>query len=71
MKSKDLWDFSQKYSSLKMIKYGIILIAMFMIGLFDILPVSVFNMFLGIGALLVCPIIMIIEIEIALKKRIN
>lgn len=71
MKSKDLWDFSQKYSSLKMIKYGIILIAMFMIGLFDILPVSVFNMFLGIGALLVCPTIMIIEIEIALKKRIN
>jgi len=42
-----------------------------MIGLFDILPLSVFNMFLGIGALLVCPTIMIIEIEIALKKRIN
>lgn len=68
MKNQDIWDVAQKISSKKITKYGVIMALVSFLGLFDILSISIFNMFLAIGLIVILSILMIFETESALKK---
>ncbi|MCL4123833.1 UNVERIFIED_CONTAM: hypothetical protein GTU68_037813 [Idotea baltica] len=71
MKNQDIWDFAQKISSKKIFKYGAIISLLSLAGLFNVLAVSVFNMFLGIGIIVFTSIVMIFETESVLKKKLK
>ena len=71
MKNQETWDFSQKYSSKKMMNYGLILMMFSLIGLFDILSISKTHVFLAIVIILIFSGLMIVEVELAIKKKFN
>lgn len=63
MKSQERWDFSQKYSSKELMKFGLFLFVLSLLGLFDISE-GIVN---GIVVLFV--FLPIISTEIALRKK--
>ncbi|MEP1489351.1 MAG: SdpI family protein [Algibacter sp.] len=71
MKNQDIWDYAQKFSSKKMIKYGLAQTLLSLVGFFNLLPVSLLNMFLGIGLIVILSALMIFETESALKKKLR
>ncbi|MEP5339687.1 MAG: SdpI family protein [Algibacter sp.] len=71
MKNQDIWDYAQKFSSKKMMKYGLVQTLLSLVGFFNLLPVSLLNMFLGIGLIVILSALMIFETESALKKKLR
>ncbi len=69
MKNQKAWDFSQLYASELMVKYGIIMCLLSLFGFFNIITISVFNMFFSIGILIVLCVLLIVQTELALKKN--
>jgi len=63
MKSQERWDFSQKFSAKELMKFGVFLFALSLLGLFDISE-GIVN---GIVVLFV--FIPILTTEIALRKK--
>ncbi len=67
MKSKERWVFAQEYSSLEMIKAGVILSLSGVLGLiFN--PGGKTGMFLGLGLLILMVVILFIRVERAIKN---
>ena len=68
MKSKDRWDFSQKYSAIEMMKAGGILAVCSGIGLLY-QPADLTSMFLGLGLMILAVALLVIRIEKAIHKK--
>jgi len=68
MKSKERWDFAQKYSTAELFKMGGILILLSTTG-FVYQPSEKVVPFLGIGLAVVTAILLIVRVEKAIKKR--
>ncbi|WP_299064675.1 SdpI family protein [uncultured Polaribacter sp.] len=69
MKNQETWDFAQIYSSKKMITYGFSMAICSLLGLLNLIPISLFYMFVSLSILLIVCILMIVEVEMELKKR--
>ncbi|WP_407942457.1 SdpI family protein [Mesoflavibacter sp. CH_XMU1404-2] len=68
MKSQERWDFSQKYSSIEMIKLGALLTLSSTIGLiFE--PDGKIGMFLGLGLMILMVVFLLIRVEKAIKNK--
>ena len=68
MKNQQVWDFSQKFSAVKMFQIGLLLLAAsFLNILFDI--GEKISLFLGIGLLILGCIYMFVATEKAIKKN--
>ena len=70
MKSKERWDFAQKFSSKEMIKLGILLAISGLIGLIYH-PKGITAMIIGLGLIISVVVILIIKVESAIKKKFN
>jgi len=68
MKNKEAWDFAQKYSSKKMIKYGVILILISLLGIFNFFSPRQ-GIFIGLGLIIAFSILIILRVESEIKKR--
>lgn len=68
MKSQERWDFSQKYSAIKMMVAGLIMLLFSLISYLFKLEEEI-KVFTGIGLLLAACVYMIITTESAIKKR--
>ncbi len=68
MKSQESWDFSQKYSSIEMIKLGAFLTLCSTIGLI-FKPDGKIGIFLGLGLMILMVVILLIRVERAIKNK--
>lgn len=68
MKNQERWDFAQIYSAQEIIRLGIILALLGLIGLIYF-PNEGIAVALGIGLLLSTVIILLIRVELAIKKK--
>lgn len=68
MKSQERWDFAQRYSSIQMIRGGLMLIAASVIGYF--IPISYeIKIPVGISLIILAAIYLIVTTERAIKKK--
>lgn len=70
MKSKDRWDFAQKYSSKEMMKLGVLLALSGLIGLIY-QPNENTATIIGLGLMFLVVIALVIRVEAAIKKKFN
>ena len=68
MKNQQVWDFSQKYSAIKMLQIGLLLLAVSLLNVFITMSEKQETM-LGIGLMLVGCIYMFVVTESAIKKN--
>lgn len=68
MKSKEAWKFSQRYASMEMIKLGLILALLGLIG-FVFHPNQNLANLIGLGFMIVIVVILFLKVESAIKKR--
>jgi uncharacterized membrane protein len=70
MKSKERWDFAQRYSSIELIKISALLVLFSLIGIIYY-PSKGLAMVLAFILLLLSIVILIIRVEKAIKKRFD
>lgn len=70
MKSKERWDFAQKYATAMMIKLGGLLALSGTLGCFYI-PNGKTAMFMGLGLMIVMVLGLLFSVEKAIKKKFN
>lgn len=70
MKSKDRWDFAQRFSTIQMIKGSIVLITVSLCGYFIDLPESI-NVSVGIVMIVIMVAYLFITTERAIRKRFS
>jgi len=68
MESQERWDFAQKYSSVEMMKSGLLLLLLCLPGLIFFPPREA-AVFIGLGLMLLVVIIMIVRVERAIKRK--
>lgn len=68
MKSKESWHFAQKYSSIEMMKLGVVLTLSSILGIFYY-PKGKIGMILGLGLILITVIFLFIRVEKAIKNK--
>ena len=68
MKSQQVWDFSQKYSAVKMLQIGLLLLAVSLLNIFIAIS-ELQETILGIGLLIAGCIYMFVITEKAIKKN--
>lgn len=68
MKSKEIWDFAQKYSSKEMMKSGIILVLLGLIG-FVYQPTENTATIIGLGLVILIVVALIIRVEAGIKRK--
>lgn len=69
MNNQEIWDFSQNYSANEMMKFGALLTASSSIGLILNFE-EITLLFMGVGLMISLLVIMIIRIEMAIRKKI-
>ena len=70
MQNKLAWTFAQKYSALEMLKLGALLTFFSLIGFF-FKPDETTGKFVGVGLVILMVIILIIRVEVAIRKKFN
>ena len=68
MKNQERWDFSQKYSSIEMIKLGALLTLSSIFGLI-FKPDGKIGMFLGLTLMILMVVFLLIRVERAIKNK--
>lgn len=68
MKSQDRWDFAQHYSSKALIKLGVILALLAMLG-FVFQPSENAGTMIGLALMIATVIVLIIRVEMAIQKK--
>ena len=68
MKSKDSWDFAQRYSAQQLIMFGTVLALSSVVGLIYQPPYK-YALLAGLGLMIIALIAIIVRVERALKKR--
>ena len=68
MESQEKWDFSQKYSSIEMMKLGLILSISSLLGFITTFN-NFTNMIIGLGLMLLMVITLIWRVEKAIKEK--
>ena len=68
MKNQERWDFSQKYSSIEMIKLGALLTLSSIFGLIFNLDGKI-GMFLGLTLMILMVVFLLIRVERAIKNK--
>ena len=70
MKNKERWDFAQRYSAIEMIKLGVLLSLIGLIGLLYN-PGEIIGLILGLSFLLIIVIILFLKVENAIKNKFH